>query len=224
MTDQEVQEIAERVAQGLEGLAPPDPWWFTDAVTLTSFALLIVALMVATVSSLNLRIQHSILEPTAKGRTWQFPRWRWDGAASDLWWSRAQWALEAVTSTGQEKYFYGMVMLETLAKSNDASPVEKAMLDTVWKASFTGMDDGEIRRFFENLQMRASHSTQELSDPAPIPPRNPETARVGDPADRVLLGREILAARLKGALDKELDRHTSPAVEQLAAMPLPPMI
>ena len=114
-------------------------------------------------------------------------------------------------------------MLETLATSNDASPVEKAMLDTVWKASFTAMDDGEIRRFLENLQMRESHATQKPSDPALRPPGHPETAPVGDPADRVLLGREILAARLKGALDKELGRNTSPAVKQLAAMPLPPM-
>ena len=102
MTDQEVQEIAERIAQGLESLAPPDPWWFTDSVTLASFTLLIAALMFATVSSLNLRIQHSVLKPTAKGKKWNLPRWRWDGAASDLWWSRAQWALEAVTATGQK--------------------------------------------------------------------------------------------------------------------------
>ena len=221
MTDQEVQEIAERVAQGLEDLTPPDPRWFTDAVTLASFALLIVALMFGTISLLNLRHQQSILEPTAKGRKWQLPRWRWDGAASDLWWSRAQWALEAVTSTGQKKYFYGMVMLEILAKSNAASPEEKAMLDTVWKASFTGMDDGGISRFLGDFQMRASHSAQGLSDPAPIATGHPETAPHGDPDGRRLLGREILAARLKVALDKELDRQTSSAVEQLAAMHLP---
>ncbi|GAA3294910.1 hypothetical protein ACFFON_12955 [Arthrobacter citreus] len=223
MTDQEVQEIAERVAQGLGELTPPDPWRFADAVVLASFALLIVALIFGTISSVNLKHQQSFLEPTVKGRRWQLPRWRWDGAASDLWWSRAQWALEAVTSTGQKRYFYGMVMLESLAKSNDASPGEKAMLDTVWKASFTGMDDEEISRFLEDFQMRASHATQELSAPAPIATAHAETAPDGDPADRRLLGREILAARLKIALDKELNRPTSPAVEQLAVMPLPPM-
>ena len=224
MTDQDVQEIAERVAQGLEGLAPPDPWWFPDAVILASFALLIVALMFGTITSVNLRLQHSVLDPTAKGRERRLPRWRWDGAAADLWWSRALWALEAIASTGQIKYFYGMAMLETLAKSSDASPVEKAMLDPVWKASFTGMDDGEISRLLEDLQMRASHATPPLSDPAPTATTgHPETAPDGDPADRRLLGREILAARLKSALDKELGRRTSAAVEQLAAMPLPPM-
>lgn len=223
MTDQEVQEIAERITHGLEGLAPPDPWWFPDAVTLASFTLLIAALMFATVSSLNLRIQHSILEPAAKGKKWRLPRWRWDGAASDLWWSRAQWALEAVTSPGHKKYFYGMVMLETLATSNDGSPAEKAILDTVWKASLTGMDDEEITRLLEDHQKKASLSSQGLSDQASIADGHPEVGPFVDPSDRILLGREILAARLKGSLDKELNRHTSPAVEQLAAMPLPPM-
>lgn len=186
--------------------------------------MLIVALIFATTSSLNLRHQHSILQPTRNGRNLNTSRQRWGGPAADLWWSRAQWALGATVSSNQKMYFYGMVMLETLAESKAASPAEKAMLDTVWEASSTGMDDGEISRFLEDIHMRAPQATTKgLSDPAPIATGHSDPATVRDPADRALLRREILAARLKVALDKELERHTSPAVEQLASLELPPI-
>ena len=224
MTDQEVQQIADRIAQGLEGLAPPARWWFDDDVTPASLAVLIVVLMFATVSSLTLRHQHSILQPILNGRNSHTSRQRWGGPAADLWWSRAQWALGATASSNQKMYFYGMVILQTLVKSNAVSSNEKAMLDTVWEASSTGMDDVEISRFLENFQMRASQAAKGRSDPAPIGTGHPDAAPAEDPPAYTMLRREILAAQLKVALDEELHRHTSLTVEQLASLQLPPIV
>lgn len=53
------------------------------------------------------------------------------------------------------------------------------------------------------------------------------TRRTYNPAckDQVFdtLRREILAARLKGTLDEQLNRETSPTVKRLARMKLPPL-
>lgn len=158
-------------------------------------------------------------------------------AANSEWWTRTQWALEATLSENEMMNGYGLKMLRELAKSETAAPEEMELLDAVWQESCTRMVDDAIDQLFE-----AAKELKILSEPQKAQPRGADMdagaelirdaaeaprKRYGpDGRDRVLsiLRREILAARLKVTLDRELRRPTSPQVMKLSLLEPPPFV
>lgn len=128
MTDQQIQEIADRVVAALEGLAPGTNWL---AVLLPPFAVLAAAL---TAFLLGRKTLDQKSEADARSE----------------WWRRTQWALEATASDTDEKlYAYGTEMLQVLARSKLAGEEELDLLDAVWEESSTEMRDDEIVELLE---------------------------------------------------------------------------
>lgn len=188
LSDQQIQDIVDRLVRALEGLTPHNnsAWWAVG-LTLAPIALLIV---------------------TLRGQREKY--------AMEEWWRRAEWALNATTSGNDMLYSCAATLLGILAQSSVAGPEEKAIFDTVWKASYTKMQDKEILGLIMQLQGGNVHPSRFLS--------HDDSAIVAQPSrgDYKMLQREILAARLKVILDEQLGRQTSRAVKQLSAMSLLP--
>ncbi|MDN3935688.1 hypothetical protein QWJ39_05110 [Arthrobacter sp. YD4] len=171
---------------------------------MTSIALSAVIIGAAVLLLLKLRRQKRALLGNAATHTDSLARRREADARAE-WIRRTQWALGAAASSNDTRHFYGITILEALARSDLTGPEDKSILDTVWAASYTKMHDDEIRRLIAEYEAfkEFDHERQ----------------------DEVFatLRREILAARLKVALDGQLGRETSPTVISLGAMKLPPL-
>ncbi|MHA7274131.1 hypothetical protein ACX80Z_11915 [Arthrobacter sp. TMT4-20] len=159
-----------------------------------------------------------------------------DLAASSEWWTRTQWALEASISVDDMRNIYGLKILSVLAKSKDADTKEKAILDAVWQGSCTGMQDDAIDQLIG--EARRLKILSEVPKPSPLngnvkdkPESTPESAKTplnsydAERRGEVLsaLRHDILAARLKMNLDKELGRATSLRVKLLSELEFPPL-
>lgn len=157
-----------------------------------------------------------------------------DLAASSEWWTRTQWALEATVSENEVMNVYGLKMLRALTKSEGADLEEKAMLDAVWRGSFTRMEDDAIDQLIR--EARELEILLEAPRPSPLngdEEDRPESAPKSDwtPRNRYdtekreevrsVLRRETLTARLKIDLDQQLGRETSLKVKLLSEVELP---
>lgn len=116
MTEEQIQEIADRAVAALEGMSPGTNW----PVLIAAFVAFLIGL----------------------GTLWQ--KNRADSRAE--WWRRVQWALEASASPDDDvMYDYGMRMLRVLAKKRFLVPKQdKKLFDAVWQDSETGLNDDAI--------------------------------------------------------------------------------
>ena len=210
MSDHQIQDIADRLATALEGLAPRASDWWAGSLALASIAILVAAAFVtARARSRKSKDQRA----SRSGRS---------SYAMKEWWRRAEWALNASASANDTMFSYGIAVLRALAKSSHAGPGDKAVFDAVWKASSTGMQDKAIHRFLQQLQSG-------IPDDLMLGPAENNSADSGQgcttgrgSAEMRLstLRREILAAQLKVVLDEQLDRQTSASVHHLAMLKL----
>lgn len=226
------------VAVPHEAPVPEGPGWWTQISPLTSIALSAVIIGAAVLLLLKLRRQKRALLGNAATHTDSLARRREADARAE-WIRRIQWALGAAASSNDTRHFYGITILEALARSDLTGPEDKAILDTVWAASYTKMRDNEIRRLL--AECRGALARDKLAANGRDEEKAPSTTGENEAMQRSLAGnttrdnpaktnqifamlsREILAARLKVTLDNQLGRETSPTVTRLAGMKLPPI-
>lgn len=233
MDEQEVQEIAGMGVAALERLGASDTqWWAPWEASVPYAALLVVVLALLVWGQTRIR-KHRCDTPRTQVERADFGRkLGMRVGANSEWWQRTQWALEATVAKDVKMSEYGVRLLIVLATSEVASSREKLLLDAVWMNSVTELQDEHIfllvqdareskdlpeaqRKLFNKSEAGATHSPVETAMTATY-------HRKYDPADKkqvvTVLRHEILVARLKVTLDKELGRETSPVVEQLALM------
>jgi hypothetical protein len=116
VTEQEIQDLANRLIAAIEHLAPGEPSFWTNVGSLGPFVALLAAWLVY-------RSAKKALKQREKA----------DDRAE--WWRRTQWALEATVSEDDTMNGYGTGMLKLLADSELATADDRALLDNVWKDS-----------------------------------------------------------------------------------------
>lgn len=146
MDDKQIQDIADRVIEALQHLAPSEP---SGWALFPPFAALIAAGVVAVVGWHNLKQQQLALATQVSTHESTLTQKREADARSE-WWRRTQWALEAAASDDPRMYGYGAGMLDLLAKSELAGPHDKALLDAVWLDTSTEMQDKGIQQLIED--------------------------------------------------------------------------
>lgn len=123
MSDDEIQQIADRVIHTLEGLSPGGTnWW---AVLLPPFAVLVGAGV-----AFYLGRQTLVTNRDAAGRT--------------EWWKRAEWALTRLDSDADRDLVLGTEMLLVLTNSKLAGEDETAFLEAVWETIFEDDQQDDI--------------------------------------------------------------------------------
>ena len=226
------------VAATQEDPMPEGPGWWTQISAFTSIALSAAIIGAAVLLLLKLRRQRRALLGSAGSHTGSLGRRR-EADARVEWIRRAQWALGAAASTNDTMHFYGATILEALVRSDLTGPEEKSILDTVWAGSYTKMRDDEVRQLIAECRgalrrdKLAFNGRDEEQDPSATGENEAMqrslagSTTIDNPAKTnqifATLSREILAARLKIALDNQLGRETSQTVTRLAGMKLPPI-
>ncbi|GAA5230092.1 hypothetical protein [Arthrobacter cryoconiti] len=162
MDDKQIQEIADRVIGALQALAPRDPSIWADFAALTPIAALVAAIVAAVVGYRNLKQQQRALaaqisthESTLKQKS--------ESDAKSEWWRRTQWSLDATTSVNTTMYGYGTGVLVLMAKSKLADPEDKELLDAVWQATSTEMQDEDIERLIKDAQWQENLTEEETA-------------------------------------------------------------
>ncbi|MEC3851278.1 hypothetical protein [Paenarthrobacter ureafaciens] len=151
LDDQQIQEIANRVIDALNGLQPiapaPKEWW-EHVASFGSWAALAAAGIAFWIGWLSLQHQKAVLSAQNEANANTLEQKREADARSE-WWRRTQWALEASASENDEMYSYGTGMLDLLARSELASPKDKELLDAVWEVTDTEMQDDSIEQLID---------------------------------------------------------------------------
>lgn len=161
MNDQQIQEIADRIIQALNNLAPGEPTLWTSLVALTPLAALTAAVVAAVVGYKNLRQQQRALNASVRSDARNLRQKREADTRSE-WWRRTQWALEAAASDNTTMYGYGAGMLDLLAQSELAGPHDKALLDAVWEVTSTEMEDDSIKQLIQDAREQDDLSYEEV--------------------------------------------------------------
>lgn len=91
MDEQQIQEIADRLLEALEGLAPGPPGWWVIAAPIAVF---LAAGVAALIGGLNLRKQQHALTQKRDADAKALKQ-KQDADDRAEWWRRVQWALEA---------------------------------------------------------------------------------------------------------------------------------
>lgn len=161
MTDQQLQDIADRIIQALENLAPGAPAWWAPWAAFGSYAALLAAGVAFLVGWLSIRQQKKALAAQIENHQAALTQ-KSEADARAEWWRRTQWALEASASGNPMMYAYGTGILDLLAKSELAGPQDKRMLDAVWEGTSTEMKDESIERLIEDAKDLGNLSYEEL--------------------------------------------------------------
>ncbi|VXC34118.1 hypothetical protein [Arthrobacter sp. 8AJ] len=141
MTEEQIQDIANRVIAALEQLAPSDPGFrLADASPIAVLIAAVVALLIGLATVKQKR----------------------EADARSEWWKRTQWALEASASKDPKMYAYGTGMLDLLAQSELAGPKDKELLDAVWETGDTGMKDEDIAQLIKEASEQDDLSAEDL--------------------------------------------------------------
>lgn len=144
MNDKQIQDIADRVIEALNHLAPASGWTITTIVAAAApAAALLAASLVTWIGWRNLKHQQRALDESMKSDAASLDQKRQADGRSE-WWRRTQWALAASTSEDTRMYAYGTGILDRLSESDLATPEDKALLDAVWQGSSTAMQDDSI--------------------------------------------------------------------------------
>jgi hypothetical protein len=141
MTEEQIQEIADRVIRALEKLAPVDSGF--GLADLGPLAVLVAAVVAGVVG-------------------WRTLSQKREADARSEWWKRTQWALEASASKDPAMYAYGAGMLDLLAQSELAGPKDKELLDAVWETGDTGMKDEGITQLIKEASEQSDLTYEEM--------------------------------------------------------------
>jgi hypothetical protein len=123
VTEQEIQELANRLIAAIESLAPGEPSIWSIISSLAPVAALLAAGLVTFMGWKNLEHQQKALAAsnTNDDRT--------------QWWKRVEWALDAAMKVENTRLAkMGNELLRVLSTSKMASDADKDLLDSVWKA------------------------------------------------------------------------------------------
>ena len=227
------------------------PVWWTTVSALAPISVLTAAVVVLWIGARALKRQQKAVSDDGRRQAMRVGREHESDAMAE-WWRRAQWAMEASASPNDRMYSYGTGILGVLAANTQAGREEKELFDAVWRGSFTKMQAEEIEKLIEAYLAAGQHAENEPRIGYPSEPQ-PESESLGAANQLPALGnsgvttgdlhshsgahdpdhglwvlrtmrREIRAARLKVILDEELERDTSPMVQHLAQMSLPPIV
>lgn len=132
MTDDQMQDIADRVIEALNNLAPGEPAPWEIFAAFAPFSALVAAFLIA-------------------GVAWRTLKQKRESDNRSEWWKRTQWALDATTSEDPVMIAYGEGMLKLLVESTMANKEDKQVLDAIWTKSETSMDDDNIEQLINEL-------------------------------------------------------------------------
>lgn len=163
MNEQQIQDIADRVIDALNGLAPrpTEPNWWEPWAAFGSYVALAAAAVAFIIGWINFRHQQRALRNTVRSDAANLRQKREADARSE-WWKRTQWALEASASKDPRMYAYGTGMLDLLAQSELAGPKDKELLDAVWEGTDTEMQDEVIEQLIKDASAQEDLSYEEL--------------------------------------------------------------
>ena len=161
LTDQQIQDIADRIINALEHLAPAAPSGWSIVASLAPVAVFTAALVAAWVGWRNLKHQQRALTESVKSNARSLSQKSKADARSE-WWKRTQWALEAAASKDPRIYAYGAGMLDLLAQSELAGPKDKELLDAVWEGTDTEMQDEDIEQLIKDASEQEDLTYEEL--------------------------------------------------------------
>ena len=234
MDEQQIDEIADRVVEALNGLAPREPEWWEIVAAFGSYAVLAAAIVALVIGSRTLRQQGEDLRSREAGaREALVQRQEADERAE--WWRRAQWALEAASGANETLADAGVSMLKILAVSELARPEDKELLAAAWRTgAAAGLSEEMVSAYLEEVRSTAGVRPGDPAEfavwagaaaavlPAALGRAGGETDT--DRTRRLTrLRREISLAQLRVVLDQELGRKTPDAVIALSRIPLPPL-
>ena len=134
MDEQQIEEIADRVVDALNGLAPGDPTGWEIAAAFGPLAVLAGGVITLVVGLMSLHRQRINAEKqSADQKEAMAERRRADDRAE--WWKRAQWALDASLSESTVRQDLGFKMLERLVTAGSVDREDLELLEPAWRRS-----------------------------------------------------------------------------------------
>lgn len=186
MTEEQIQDIVNRVIAALEKLAPKasEPNWWEPWAAFGSYAALFAAIVAFLIGWMTLKQKR-------------------EADARSEWWRRTQWALEATTDKDEQMNSYGVKMLELLSKSRMADKDDKAMLDTVWQGSEVSgeaeiahllgdLDDVDVSALTDEEREYYDSLVASVHAALPAPAEEPAAAEQLNLRDRIRIAWQVL--------------------------------
>ncbi|MGP5608415.1 hypothetical protein [Arthrobacter rhombi] len=161
MNEKQIQDIADRVIEALNNMAPTEPSAWAELAAITPLVALTAAFVAAVIGYRNLKQQRAALEAQISSHESNLTQ-KSEADSRSEWWRRTQWALEAAASENTAMYGYGAGMLDLLARSELAGPHDKELLYTVFKATSTEMEDEGIEQLIEGARRQKDLTTEEI--------------------------------------------------------------
>lgn len=158
MTDQELQDLANKLIAAIESLAPGEPSFWTILGSLGPLIALLAAYLVY-VSARNTLTQKQQADDRAE------------------WWRRTQWALESAASKDEKLNAAGTAMIPLMNQSKLVSDEDRDLLDTIWKVDPASADEESAEEFEKLLD---AFDEELLLDDSPETGENGITKEVED--------------------------------------------
>ena len=134
MDEQQIEEIADRVVDALNGLAPGDPTGWEIAAAFGPAAVFVGGIITLVIGLMSLNRQRINAEKqSADQKEAMAERRRADDRAE--WWKRAQWALDASLSESAVRQDLGFKMLERLVTAGSVDREDLELLEPAWRRS-----------------------------------------------------------------------------------------
>lgn len=161
--EQQIQEIADRVVQALNGLAPQGrPGWLDVLAVFGPYAALAAAFVAYRIGKGNLESQQKALGVQVENNTNTLNQKREADARAE-WWKRTQWGLEAAMTGNADMRPVGLKMLAHLAQSPTANEEDLRMLTTAWQQSPAASDPAKSEETIGEAQSVAEQLPALLS-------------------------------------------------------------
>ena len=158
MDEQQIEEIADRVVDALNGLAPGDPTGWEIVAAFGPLAVLAGGVITLVIGLLSLRRQRINAEKQSEDQKEAMAeRRRADDRAE--WWKRAQWALDASLSESAVRQDLGFKMLERLVTAGSVDREDLELLEPAWRrttASTSSQAEAVMGESADNLEDMAS--------------------------------------------------------------------
>lgn len=189
LTDQQIQDIADRVIEALHQLAPQPPGapgWWEPWGAFGSYVAIAAAVVAFVVGSRSLAQQREQLETQRDQITAQTTAaadalgQRQEADDRSEWWRRTQWAIESAASEDETLNAVGMRMIPKMHKSGLASDEDRDLLDTIWQVAPAAADEESAEEFEKRLD---EFDEELLLDDSPETGENGITKEAEDAGD-----------------------------------------
>lgn len=131
MDEQSINEIADRVVDALNNMAPGDPTGWEIVAALGPLAVLAGGVITLIIGLLSLRRQRINAEKQSTDNGEALAERRRADDRSE-WWKRAQWALDASLSESTARQDLGFKMLKRLIRAGNIDKEDLELLDPAW--------------------------------------------------------------------------------------------